>query len=100
LHFPHLQSFNICKALWFSARLRPARASSEGLGWLAGWFCDLASPLGVAAPSGVALSFFRAQMKKPRSCRGFVVSGRHKKTRSMAGVSEQLAEGKILNVAK
>jgi len=48
----HLQS------LKFSARLRPARASSEGLGWLAGTICDLASPLGVSAPSGVALSFF------------------------------------------
>lgn len=48
----HLQS------LKFSARLRPARASSEGLGWLAGVVCDLASPLGVTAPAGVALSFF------------------------------------------
>lgn len=52
----HLQS------LKFSARLRPARASSEGHGWLAGTVCDLASPLGVTAPSGVALSFLAAQM--------------------------------------
>jgi hypothetical protein len=49
----------------FSARLRPARASSEGLGWLAGSICDLASPLGVTAPSGVALSFSRANEKAP-----------------------------------
>ncbi len=56
-HLSQRKSFNICKALSFSARLRPARASSEGLGWLAGSVCDLASPLGVTAPSGVALSF-------------------------------------------
>ena len=40
----HLQS------LGFSARLRPARASSEGLGWLAGYICDLAACQGVRAP--------------------------------------------------
>ncbi len=80
LHFPHLQSFNILQSLLVSARLRPARASSEGLGWLAGYICDLAAPLGVTAPSGVALSF-TAQTKKPRSCRGFVVSSRQQKAR-------------------
>lgn len=58
--FKHLQS------LVFSARLCPARASSEGLGWLAGYICDLASPLGVTAPSGVALSFFSPYKRQSR----------------------------------
>lgn len=49
--FQHLQS------LMNSARLRPARASSEGLGWLAGYICDLAACQGVTAPWRVALSF-------------------------------------------
>lgn len=66
--FQHLQS------LLVSARLRPARASSEGLGWLAGTVCDLAAPLGVTAPSGVALSF-SLQRKSPDQCRGFFVFG-------------------------
>jgi hypothetical protein len=58
--FQHLQS------LLISARLRPARASSGGLGWLAGWFCDPAAPLGVSAPAGAALIFLaRRNAKAP-----------------------------------
>jgi hypothetical protein len=91
--FQHLQ------CLLISARLRPARASSEGLGWLAGWFCDLAAPLGVTAPSGVALSFFAAT-QKPRTYRGFLVSEGHKKTRLAGRVFVHLAKGKILTMEK
>ncbi|WP_259741141.1 hypothetical protein [Pseudomonas frederiksbergensis] len=58
--FQHLQVHLI------SARLRPARASSEGLGWLAGTICDLAFLLGVRAPSGIALSFSRVHKKAPK----------------------------------
>jgi hypothetical protein len=60
--FQHLQS------LLISARLRPARASSGGLGWLAGTFCDPAAPLGVSAPAGAALVFLaRRNAKAPTS---------------------------------
>lgn len=75
----HLQS------LKFSARLRPARASSEGLGWLAGYICDLASPLGVTAPSGVALSFSRRTNDKAPTSSGLLLFCGHKKTGAMAG---------------
>ncbi|MNM60027.1 hypothetical protein D3C81_712970 [compost metagenome] len=57
--FQHLQS------LMNSARLRPARASSEGLGWLAGYVCDLAATgSGLNTPCGRPL-FFRANEKAP-----------------------------------
>jgi hypothetical protein len=100
LHFPHLQSFNILQSLLVSARLRPARASSEGLGWLAGWICDLASPLGVSAPAGVALYFLTHEQKSPDHVGALSFLAGNKKPDSMAGLSEQVAVGKILNVEK
>lgn len=62
--FKHLQS------LLISARLRPARASSGGLGWLAGPFCDPAAPLGVTAPSGAALIFLAHRNAKAPTSSG------------------------------
>ncbi|MNZ35252.1 hypothetical protein D3C78_526450 [compost metagenome] len=94
MHFPQRMSLSICKALSFSARLRPARASSEGLGWLAGMICDLASPLGVTAPSGVALSFSRRTNDKAPTSSGLLLFCGYYKIGALSGAFEALFKAK------